>query len=47
MNLIPLLVAAVAVLPIFAASVWLWFATLGAEDELRSLVDLDAMRFED
>lgn len=47
MNIIPLLVAAVAVLPIFAAAAWVWLAMASANEDLRSFVSFDGMHFED
>jgi hypothetical protein len=47
MNLIPLLVAAVAVLPVVGAAVWVWFAMASANDEPRSFVGFDGMHFEE
>lgn len=44
MNLFPLLVAAVAVLPMFALAAWVWFAMASAEEDLRLMLFTDAER---
>ena len=39
MNLVPLLVAAVAVLPMFVLAAWVWLATASADEDLRVMLE--------
>ena len=45
MHIVPLLVAAIAVLPVFGVAVWVWLATSSANDELLSFVGFEGMHF--
>ena len=47
MNIIPLIVAAIAILPVVGAAVWVWVAMANANDDLRSFVGFDGMHFEE
>jgi hypothetical protein len=47
MNFLPLLVAAIAVLPLFGAAAWVWFAMSSANEDLRSFTGFEGMHFED
>jgi hypothetical protein len=47
MNILPLLVAAIAVLPVFGVATWVWLSMASANDELLSEVGLQGMQFED
>ena len=47
MNLIPLLIAAVAVLPVLGMAAWVWLAMSSANEDLRSFVGFEGMHFED
>jgi phosphoribosylcarboxyaminoimidazole (NCAIR) mutase len=47
MHILPLVVAAIAVLPVVGVAVWVWLATASTTDELRSFVNFEGMHFED
>ena len=47
MNIVPLLVAAIAVLPVFALAAWVWLVAASTTDELSSFVGFDGMHFEE
>ena len=47
MNLIPLLVVAVGVLPVLGLALWVWLAMSDTTEELSSFVGFDGMHFED
>jgi hypothetical protein len=47
MNFLPLLIAAIAVLPLIGVAAWVWLAMASANDELSSFVGFEGMHFED
>ncbi len=47
MNLIPLLVVAVGVLPVLGLALWVWLVKADTTEELSSFVGFDGMHFED
>ena len=47
MNLVPLLVAAIAVLPVFTLAAWVWFAMAGTSDDLGPSPGFEGMHFDE
>lgn len=47
MNFIPLLIAAIAALPVIGMAVWVGLAMNSANDDLSSFVGFEGMHFED
>ena len=47
MNAVPLLVAAMAVLPVFTLVAWVWLVTASATDELSSSAGFEGLHFEE
>ena len=47
MNLIPLLVAGLAALPVIGMAAWVWLAMASATEDMCTLVGFEGMHFED
>ncbi len=47
MNIIPLLMVAVAVLPVFGLAAWVWLVMASTNEELNSFVGFEGIHFED